>query len=46
MGHEVRPVQMARGGAFDDQESGVVAELLPGVREQVAVNAVQQGVGA
>ncbi|MBP2048393.1 hypothetical protein J2Z21_001317 [Streptomyces griseochromogenes] len=46
MGHEVRPVQMARGGAFDDQERGVVGELLTGVFEQVAVKAVQQSVGA
>lgn len=45
MGHEVRPVQVS-GGPFDDQEGGVVGELLTGVREQVAVNAVQQGVGA
>lgn len=46
MGHEVRPVQMTRAGAFDDQESGIVGELLAGVLEQVAVNVVQQGVGA
>ncbi|WP_234335789.1 hypothetical protein [Streptomyces sp. NRRL S-1022] len=46
MGQVVRPVQMARGGAFDDQESGVVGELLTGVLKQVAVKVAQQGVGA
>ncbi|WP_159032983.1 hypothetical protein [Streptomyces fodineus] len=45
-GHEVRPVQMTRRGALDDQESVVVGESPCGVFEQVVVNVVQQRVGA
>ncbi|WP_317440887.1 hypothetical protein [Streptomyces collinus] len=38
-------MQMAGGGAFDDQESGVVGELLTGVLEQVAVKVVNRASG-
>ena len=39
-------MQVTLGGAFDDQESSVVGKLLAGVGQQVAVDVVQQGVGA
>jgi hypothetical protein len=43
--NDVRPVEVMGGGAFDDQEGGVVVEWPAGVSEQVAMDLVQQGVG-
>ena len=45
-GGETRSMRVVGGGAFDDQEGGVVGGLLADVGEQVIVDVMQQGIGA
>lgn len=42
---EVRSVEVVGGGAFDDQDRGVVGGLAADVGEQVVVDVAEQGVG-
>lgn len=45
-GGEMRSMRVVGGGAFDDQEGGVVVGVVADMREEVVVDVPQQCVGA